>query len=130
MTAPHLDIQQHPIISDDYVAGCREKLDSDGALVLRGFAIPDTVRQIVSESAPKEATAYYAGNTHNVYLTPIDESLPADHPYHRQVTSSKGLIADDEIPQDSPLRSIYNDEHSYQAGGRNPRHRREVLASL
>lgn len=110
MTTPHLDIQQHPITSDDYVAGCREKLDSDGALVLRGFAIPDTVRQIVSESAPKEATAYYAGNTHNVYLTPVDESLPADHPYNRQVTSSKGLIADDEIPEDSPLRSIYDDE--------------------
>ena len=38
MTTPHLDIQQHPITSDDYVAGCRERLNSDGALVLRGFA--------------------------------------------------------------------------------------------
>ena len=46
MTTPHLDMQQHPITSDDCVAGCRERLDSDGALVLRGFAMPDTVRQI------------------------------------------------------------------------------------
>lgn len=52
MTTPHLDIQQHPITSDDYVASCRERLNSDGALVLRGFAMPDTVRQIVSESMP------------------------------------------------------------------------------
>ena len=48
MTTPHLDIQQHPITSDDYVAGCRERLNSDGALVLRGFAMPDTVRQTVT----------------------------------------------------------------------------------
>ena len=49
------------------------------------------------------------GTTHNVYLTPSDPALPDDHPYNRQVESSKGLIADDEIPTDSPLREMYDD---------------------
>ena len=110
MTTPHLDTEQHPIASSDFVAACRAQLDADGALVLRGFATPETVRQVVAESAPHETAAYYANQTHNVYLTAIDESLPLDHPFNRQVESSKGLLADDQIPPHSPLREIYNDE--------------------
>jgi len=44
-----------------------------------------------------------------VFLTEPDPELPADAAYNRQVVSSKGLIADDEIAADSPLRAIYND---------------------
>ena len=114
MTTPHLDTTRHPITDDAYIAACRDRLDRDGALVLHGFAVPDTIDRIVAESAPHEADAYYAGTTHNVYLTPSDDQLPDDHPYNRQVESSKGLIADDEIAADSPLREIYDDA-SFQA---------------
>ncbi len=109
MTTAHLDTARHPIDDDDYVAECRERLDRDGALVLAGFALDSTIARIVAESAPREADAFYTGTTHNVYLTPVDPALAADHPYNRQVASSKGLIADDEIPSDSPLREIYED---------------------
>ncbi|MEO7136028.1 MAG: 2OG-Fe(II) oxygenase [Vicinamibacterales bacterium] len=109
MTTPHLDTTRHPIADDAYIAECRSRLERDGAVVLRGFASADAIRQIVAASAPHAAGAYYADKTHNVYLTPPDPTLPSDHPYNRQVESSKGLIADDEIPADSPLRDIYND---------------------
>ncbi len=109
MITNHLDTERHPIADDAYVAECRERLDRDGALVLQGFAHAKTIEQIVAESAPCEAEAHYAGTTHNVYLTPPDSALADDHPYNRQVVSSKGLIADDEIPADSPLREIYDD---------------------
>ena len=61
---------------------------------------------------------FYAGSTHNVYLTDIDPALAADHPFNRQVVSSKGLIADDHIAADSPLRQVYNDPgfRSFLAG--------------
>lgn len=106
---PHFDTKRHPITDDGYVARCRERLAHDGALVLRGFARASTIERIVAESAPREPDAFYAGTTHNVYLTPSDPALPDDHPYNRQVESSKGLIADDEIPTDSPLREMYDD---------------------
>ena len=109
MTSAHLDTERHPITDDGYVAQCRDRLDRDGALVLAGFARPGTIEQIVAESTPREADAFFAGTTHNVYLTPADPALADDHPYNRQVASSKGLIADDEIPTDSPLREIYDD---------------------
>ncbi len=108
-TSPHLDTDRHPIGDESYVAECRERLDRDGALVLAGFARADTIEQIVFQSAPHESDAFYTGKTHNVYLTPLDPSLDSHHPFNRQVESSKGLIADDEIPADSALRDIYDD---------------------
>ncbi len=110
MTTAHLDTNRHPIGEPAFVASCRDLLDTDGALVLEGFAPADTIAQIVAESAPLESDAFYADKTHNVYLTPNDPKFSAGHPYNRQITSSKGLIADDEIPASSPLREIYQDE--------------------
>lgn len=109
MTTEQLDTTRHPIADEAYIAACRDRLNREGALVLCGFANADAIDQIVIQSAPFEAAAFYTDKTHNVYLTPSDERLADDHPYNRQVESSKGLIADDEIPADSPLRDIYED---------------------
>jgi hypothetical protein len=109
MTTPNIDSGTHPIDDPDYAAACKEELDAAGALVLPGFFTVDTINAVVSESADREAEAFYAESTHNVYLTPSDESLPADHVFNRQVASSKGLLADDQVPADSPLREVYND---------------------
>lgn len=109
MTTDHIAVGVHPITDAAYVEQCRSELDVAGALVLNNFFAQHTIEQIVKASAPKEAGAYYANSTHNAYLTPIDETLPSDHPRNRQIVSSKGLIADDELPDDSPLRAVYND---------------------
>ena len=77
--------------------------------MLEGFFTHDAIGQIVDESAGREGDAFFAGSTHNVYLTPGDPSLPPDHPLNRQIVSTKGLIADDQVPDSSPLRTIYND---------------------
>lgn len=105
----HLDATRHPITETAYIAECRDALDRNGVLVLNGFATDATVDEVVDQSADRETHAFYADRTHNVYLTPTDDVLAADHPFNRQVESTKGLIADDEIPADSPLRDIYND---------------------
>ncbi len=110
MTTTHLDTARHPITNQVYIAECRAKLDQDGALVLKGFALSATIAQIVAESAPHETDAFYANSTHNVYLTPSNPDLGADHAFNRQVASSKGLIADDQIPTESALREIYSDD--------------------
>lgn len=109
MTTTYLNTRSHPIDDATYIAECRSTLDNDGALVIEGFATADAIARIVSESVPQESLAYYANKTHNVYLTPPDDSLPVEHTFNRQIVSSKGLIADDQIPADSPLRDIYGD---------------------
>ncbi len=105
--SPHLDHERHPIGDPGFVARCRTELDRAGSLVVPGFFTAEAIARVVAESAHREADAYYASSTHNVYLTDPDPSLPDDHPRNRQVVSTKGLIADDQIPADSPLREVY-----------------------
>ncbi len=104
-----IDGSRHPLNGWDYRRKCREMLETDGVLVLRGFFTVEAVARVVADSAPREDEAYYAISTHNVYLTPSDPDLADDHPFNRQVVSSKGLLADDQIPVDSPLRTVYDD---------------------
>jgi len=100
--------ESHPLDDPSYVAQCRSRLARDGALVLRGFFTPEAVARVVQQSAPGEQIAFYADSTHNVWLTDPDPALGPEHPFNRQVASSKGLVADDQIPADSPLREIYD----------------------
>ena len=109
MTSGHVDTDHHPLDDPAYAERCRAVLDADGALVLRRFFTGAAVARVLDESAPREREAFYARSTHNVYLTDPDPKLPPEHPFNRQVASSKGLIADDQIPADSPLRDVYDD---------------------
>ncbi len=104
----HVNTLDHPIENRSYASKCKAILDSTGALVLNGFFKAETIAKIVAAAAPQEQTAFYAKSTHNVYLTPPNPNLPDHHAFNRQVISSKGILADDQIPPDSPLREIYN----------------------
>lgn len=105
-----LDLERHPLADPTYRARNRAALEVDGALVLPGLVPAAVIESIVADMAPREAEAFYAGSTHNVYLTDPDPTWPDDHAFNRQVLSTKGLLADDQIPDDSPLRMIYGDD--------------------
>lgn len=109
MTTHHIDIDRHPVTSADYIDQCRSALDTHGALVLDGFFRPESIDEIVATTAAREPDAYYAGSTHNAYLTAPDAEFESTHPRNRQIISTKGLIADDEIPADAALRDVYDD---------------------
>jgi len=109
MTTDWINTNQHAIESVRYMAQCQTELDTEGALVLNSFFTPDAIAKVIAQSSPLEQNAFYARSTHNVYLTPPNPDLPSTHTYNRQVASSKGLIADDQVPDTSPLRSLYND---------------------
>lgn len=106
---PNLNTSTHPIDDSSYVAQCAEQLEIHGALVLPDFFTPEAVTEVVAQSKNREGDAFYADSDHNVYITKPNPELDDNHPYNRKVVSSKGLIADDEIPADSPLREVYND---------------------
>lgn len=103
-----INLVDHPIADPDYQSSCRARLRADGALVLQGFFSDAMIERVVADAAPLEGTAYYADSTHNVWLTEPDPALLVDHPFNRQVVSSKGLLADDQVPADSPLREVYD----------------------
>jgi len=105
-----IDLTAHPLASVEYATTCQRQLDADGALILAGFFTQRAIAQVVEQSTPFESQAYYADSTHNVYLTPSDPALADDHPFNRQILSTKGLIADNQVPADSPLRAVYDSE--------------------
>lgn len=109
-TTRHIDGARHNIRSADFQRHCREQLATDGALVLRGFFTDEVIEYVAAESAALEPSAFYSNAVHNVYLTANDPGLAEDHPFNRPVVSNKGLIADDLIASNSPLREIYHDE--------------------
>ena len=109
MVNPWIDLELHPISDGDYRLEQRKQFDAVGALILSGFFTKEFVDTVVCQSASRETDAFYADSTHNVYLTDTNSEMSDDHPFNRQVVSSKGLIADDQIPVDSPLRDVYGD---------------------
>lgn len=103
-----IDQDAHPITSADYRTECAQQLDTEGALVLKGFFTEAFVEAVRDESAGREDEGYFTSKTHNVWLTPPDTDLGDDHIFNRQIVSSKGLLADDQVGQHSPLRDVYD----------------------
>jgi len=103
-----VDTKKHPLHQEAFRQSCKKQLDDDGALVLEGLLSAETIKDLVKEAIDKEHLAYYCENSHNIYLKPIDESLPAEHPRNQIVASSKGCITDDQVPNESALKTLYN----------------------
>jgi len=96
---------------DTFTTDCRRRLEAEGALVLPGFFTPELVGAVLDNSLPRVDEAFFTvGNTHNVYLTPTDPTLADTHPFNRQVVSTKGCLAHDQVPDNSPLRTVYNSD--------------------
>lgn len=103
-----IDLQRHPLSDEAYRAASKQALDSTGVLTLPGFLQADVLAALVAEAARNEDKAFFAASTHNVYLTPQDPKLDANHVFNRQVVSTKGCICDDQVEADSPLRTLYD----------------------
>lgn len=104
-----IDHHAHAISDASYRRRCAEELDASGALVLPGFFNDAFIASVLTESTGREDEAFFARDTHNIWLTPNDESLGTEHIFNRQIQSSKGLLADDQLAADSPLREVYGD---------------------
>ncbi|WP_254055037.1 phytanoyl-CoA dioxygenase family protein [Kiloniella sp. EL199] len=104
-----VDLKKHPISDTDFMQSCQTKLDQNGALVLEGFLLPEVVALIKAEGEKYEGQAYFCAQKHTVYLSPQDPEFSNSHPRNRLVASSKGCITDDQIPQNSPLQTLYHD---------------------
>lgn len=102
-----IDIRRYPLDDAAFRSKSRETLAQTGALVLPEFLTPDALESVRLEGVAGKQQAFYCTQSHNVYLTPPDAAYPSDHPRNREVASSKGCIADDQIPPSSALRALY-----------------------
>ena len=103
-----VNLKTCPITSIDFADKCRQKLSNTGVLLLHQFLLPEALKQTIKEAQARAHLAYFTKNTHNVYLSQPDPSLPETHVFNRQVKSSKGCITTDQIQSESGLHVIYN----------------------
>ena len=103
-----VNLKSCPLNSIDFADKCRQKLSDTGVLLLPQFLLPEALNQIIKEALARAHLAYFTKNTHNVYLSEPDTSLPKTHVFNRQVKSSKGCITTDQIQSESGLHVIYN----------------------
>ena len=105
-----IDYCSCPLLDAKFTNQCFEVLSREGALVLKNFLTSKTIINLVEEAKNNQHKAYYSDSTHNIYLTPRDNSLSDDHIFNLQIKSSKGCITTDQIPDTSALKAIYSSE--------------------
>ena len=103
-----VDSAASPLGDVSYRRHCADELNASGALVLRGLFTDAFVSSVLDNCAEREDEAFFAASTHNIWLTPPDESLPTEHIFNRQIRSTKGLLADDQVSANSALRAVYD----------------------
>ena len=102
-----VNLQQYPLDDNDFCESCKRTLDEKGALVMRHFLDEEVIKAIQKEAEENQHLAYYTNNSHNIYLTPPDADYPMGHSRNRYVSSSKGCITTDQIPEQSALQALY-----------------------
>ena len=104
------NLQVHPLSDSDYRTTCRQALDNDGVLVLKGFLGQDAINSIKADGDANQHEAFFTSSDHNVYLQPHSDDYSSDHPRNRSIRSSKGCITTDQIPATSKLHALYENE--------------------
>jgi len=105
-----IDLEQYPLNDAGFRAASKQTLADSGVLIMPNFLKPAAISDIQTEGRENQHLAYYTADNHNIYLTPPDPDYPPDHPRNREVTSSKGCITTDQIPDESALRVLYDAE--------------------
>jgi hypothetical protein len=121
VSAPHgyadvVDLERYPIGDLDSAIGraflqrCREDLVAHGVCTLPGFITPAAVTEMVQLGEALADKAWASDQTHTVYFEKPDETVDPADPRAHQVRSAKHGIAYDYIPQDAPLRRLYESD--------------------
>jgi hypothetical protein len=104
-----INFKLHPI--DDlsfYVKRCRNELQSNSILFLNNFLTKETLFNLQREAQILHNKAFYCSQNHNILLTDKNIQFDDKHPCNIEVSSDKGCVPHDLIPENSSLRIIYN----------------------
>lgn len=120
MTAPIdagdlVDLERYPILDLEssaaraLIAQCRADLKAEGAANLYGFIRPAAVDALVREAeALLPVARVKKSGSRNVYVKPIDDTWPSDHPGRTMLAQGgSAQIAYDQIPADAGIRRLF-----------------------
>lgn len=102
-----IDLDECPLGNANFTELCQKKIDENGVLTLPKFLNEQVIKYLVEEGSAAQHKAFYSNSTHNVYLTKNNPDYDDKHVFNRQVVSSKGCITDDQISENSPLKTLY-----------------------
>ena len=86
---------------------CRAELAAEGAANLDGFLRPSATLELIREAEALLPQAFVKRQQRNVYVRPVDESWPHDHPGRQLMANNTAQIAYDQIPNDSGIRALF-----------------------
>ena len=102
-----VNLQKYPIEDLKYIKYCKSELDLKGLLVMENFLTYESLGYLQSESRELHHLAYFCRHNHNAYLLETDPDLSDEHIRNLAQTSDKGCVTHDQIPLNSPLRTLY-----------------------
>ena len=111
-----VDLDRYPIdgLADaegrKLIETCHSALGSEGACQLPGFLSPSAIEMMTAEASALMPLAYRQGDTHNVYFTDVDASLPEDDPRRMLEHSSSLTVAWDQVPTGSGISRLYGSD--------------------
>lgn len=111
-----VDLGKYPILepgSAGYAAlveEARRELKEFGYCLLQDFIGTDRIEGLAAEARDLSPLAFHNTLTGNAYLTPLDPSLPDDHPVNRTDTTALGAVAYDQIPPEAMIRRLYDSQ--------------------
>lgn len=91
-----------------FLADCRRRFQTDGALALEKFVLPEALASMRAEASAVAAAAFVGEKHHNVYLIDDDPRLAPEHPRNRVERTQISTVADDLIPGGARLRALYD----------------------
>jgi len=92
----------------DYDEKLRKEFDTSGILILSDFVSAEALDALQREATALKSVAYRSKSDYNVYILPQDPTLPQDSVRNKRFATTKGCVADDQIPRNSILRNIYD----------------------
>ena len=103
-----INFTQHPLTSPSYLKICKKKLKNNSILQLNNFLTTKAIKKIQHEANVLHTKAYYCSQNHTVLLDKKNNKLDINDPCNLEVTSNKGCIPHDLIPNNSDLRKLYS----------------------
>ena len=101
-----IDRPENPV-TQAMLAHFQKQMKKEGVCVLPNFLSAPGLKTLVQESNALADKSFHSTVQGNAYLEESPAVLPEDHPMKMKDTTSLGVLAYDQIPQDSGLRLIY-----------------------
>ena len=111
-----INLEQFPIHDmanpkrTELVEQCRKDLAASGCSHVPDFLLQEATTEMCAEANRLMEYARPADDRINPYLTPDDETLPADHPKRFFETRTSSFINSDLLEEQSILRKIYDSD--------------------